>query len=154
MGITGARPELRKADGSLRDELVTIAPTVSVDPPEDLPAEVRVVWRQLATPMADAGLLDAVDAAGLEAVARNVVAWRNAYRIMDEEGEYVESPNGYKIAHPAMAVANKAQSEYRAWAARYGLTPLDRVSLGLAMVRGKNLEQELTTKIGPSPRKS
>lgn len=150
----GSRPALTDTAGKRRAEAPVIAPTTDVDAPGDLPAGVRRVWTELARPMADAGLLDRVDAFALEAIARCVDRWRQAEALLDEEGMFVASPNGYKIAHPAIAVSQKAQAEYRAWATRFGLTPIDRVSMGLAALRGKSLEQELTSKIGPSPRKA
>lgn len=154
MGVTGKRPALTDHAGKTRADAVQIAPTSDVEPPRDLPAGVRKVWSELARPMADAGLLDQVDAVALEAIARCVDRWRQAEQLLDEEGMFVASPNGYKVAHPAIAVSQKAQAEYRSWSARFGLTPIDRVSMGLAALRGKTLEQELTTKIGPSPRRS
>lgn len=152
MGVTGKRPSLTSADGKARAEAASFAPVDSVAAPADLPAGVRRVWTELARPMADAGLLDQVDAVALEAIARCVDRWRQAEALLDEEGMFVSSPNGYKVAHPAVAVSQKAQAEYRAWAARFGLTPIDRVSMGLAALRGKSLEQDISAKIGPSPR--
>lgn len=101
-----------------------------------------------------AAVLDRVDAPALEAMTRSVLRWREAEQILDVEGLFVASPNGYKIAHPAIAVAQKAQAEYRSWCSRFGLTPSDRVGLGLAVVRGKSLAQDLADKIGKSPRAS
>jgi hypothetical protein len=53
-----------------------------------------------------------------------------------------------------VAIAAKAQAEYRAWCARLGLTPVDRVSLGLASLRGQSLAQDIGSRIGESPRKA
>lgn len=99
-----------------------------------------------------AAVLDRVDALALEAMTRSVLRWREAEQLLDVEGLFVSSPNGYKIAHPGIAVAQKAQAEYRSWCARFGLTPSDRVGLGLAQVRGHSLAQDLADKIGASPR--
>jgi P27 family predicted phage terminase small subunit len=117
-----------------------------------LPDAVCKVWRELVEPMMGAAVLDRVDAPALEAMSRCVVRWRMAEAEVDAEGLFWVLPTGHKQAHPGIAVAQKAQAEYRSWCARFGLTPSDRVGLGLAVVRGRSLAQDLADKIGASPR--
>lgn len=123
-----------------------------LEPPEHLPSPVRAVWRELVEPMMGAAVLDRVDAPALEAMSRCVVRWRMAEAEVDADGLFWVLPTGHKQAHPGIAVAQKAQAEYRSWCSRFGLTPSDRVGLGLAVVRGKSLAQDLADKIGKSPR--
>lgn len=125
---------------------------MDLEPPAHLPSAVCSIWRELVEPMSGAAVLDLVDAPALEAMSRSVLRWREAEAILDVEGLFVSSPNGYRVAHPAIAVAQKAQAEYRSWCTRFGLTPSDRVGLGLAQIRGKSLAQDLREKIGSSPR--
>lgn len=66
-------------------------------------------------------------------------------------GMFVKSPNGYRVAHPAIAVRSKAASEYRAWASKFGLTPADRVALGVTAAKEKTGDK-VTSRIGASPR--
>lgn len=113
---------------------------------------VQSVWRELVEPMRGAAVLDLVDAPALEAMSRCVVRWRLAEAEVDAEGLFWVLPTGHKQAHPGIAVAQKAQAEYRSWCSRFGLTPSDRVGLGLAVVRNKSLAQDLADKIGKSPR--
>ena len=155
MGQRGPKPAIVTPDGKRRrSDVAVVGGLVDLEPLEHLPARVQEVWRELVEPMLGAAVLDRVDAPALEAMARSVVRWREAESVLDAEGLFVSSPNGYQIAHPAIAVAQKAQAEYRAWCARFGLTPSDRVGLGLAVVRGKSLAQDLADKIGQSPRRS
>jgi len=125
-----------------------------LEPLPHLPAEVQAVWRELVEPMIGAGILDLVDAPALEAMSRSVARWRMAEAEVDRDGVFWVLGTGHKQAHPGIAVAQKAQAEYRAWCARFGLTPSDRVGLGIAVIRGKSLAQDLADKIGPSPRVS
>ena len=125
---------------------------VDVEPPGHLPSAARIIWSELVDPMRGTAVLDRVDAPALEAMARCVLRWREAEALLDVEGLFVSSPNGYRVAHPAIAVAQKAQAEYRSWAARFGLTPSDRVGLGIAVVKGRSLSEDLANKIGKSPR--
>jgi P27 family predicted phage terminase small subunit len=152
MGVRGTLPKVRAADGNVRPDARGSSPVTKLDPPESLPAGVRKAWREIAAPMAAAGLLDRADAPALEAAARCIDRWRRAEDTLDAEG-LVQESHGGTHAHPCVAVAAKAQAEYRAWCARLGLTPVDRVSLGLASLRGQSLAQDIGARIGDSPRK-
>jgi P27 family predicted phage terminase small subunit len=94
----------------------------------------------------------AVDLPALEMMSVSLATFREACEILEQDGDYVASPNGYAIAHPAVAVRNKAASEFRAWSGKFGLTPSDRVSLGLGVVKGRSMADALEARIGPSPR--
>jgi P27 family predicted phage terminase small subunit len=126
--------------------------------PTDMPAPANLteheaaVWDEVVPPLLAVGLLDRVDAVALEAIACSVARWREAEEVLRAEGLFVASPNGYRIAHPAIAVSQKAMAEYRSWCARFGLTPSDRIGLGMAAVRSRSLSQDLSDRIGPSPR--
>ena len=155
MGQRGPKPAVKSPDGKLRaGSLAIVGGLCDLEPPAHLPSAACAVWRELVEPMMGAAVLDRVDSPALEAMTRSVLRWREAELVLDTEGLFVSSPNGYKIAHPAIAVAQKAQAEYRSWCSRFGLTPSDRVGLGLAVVRGKSLAQDLADKIGASPRVS
>jgi P27 family predicted phage terminase small subunit len=148
----GTLPKVRDNAGNVRPDALGSSPVVGIEPPADLPAGVRKAWREIAAPMADAGLLDRADAPALEAAARCIDRWRRAEALLDEEGLVTDAHGGRP--HPAFTVATKAQAEYRSWCARLGLTPVDRVSLGLASLRGQSLAQDIGARIGDSPRKA
>ncbi len=148
----GTLPSVRDATGKVRPDARGSSPVRHLAPPDDLPAGVRRAWAEIAEPMAQAGLLDKADAPALEAAARCIDKWRAAEALMDAEGIVTEAYGGRP--HPAFAVAMKAQAEYRSWCARLGLTPVDRVSLGLASLRGQSLAQDIGDRIGTSPRKA
>ena len=155
MGQRGPKPAIVTPEGKRRkSEVAVIGGLRDLEPPAHLPSAARVIWRELVEPMMGAAVLDRVDSPALEAMTRSVLRWREAEMVLDTEGLFVSSPNGYKIAHPAIAVAQKAQADYRSWCSRFGLTPSDRVGLGLAVVRGRSLVQDLADKIGVSPRVS
>ena len=147
----GTLPQVRDGAGKVRPSAKGAAPLTKLEPPPDLPAGVRKAWAEIAGPMAEAGLLDRADAPALEAAARCVDRWRRAEALLDEEGLVTDAHGGRP--HPAFTIATKAQAEYRAWSARLGLTPVDRVSLGLASLRGQSLAQDIGARIGESPRK-
>lgn len=153
MGQRGPRPLPRNADGTKRKtEIQVIGGLRDLEPSASLPPHVQDVWRELVEPMRGAAILDIVDAPALEAMSRCVARWRMAEAEVDRDGPFWVLPTGHKQAHPGIAIAQKAQAEYRSWCARFGLTPSDRVGLGMAVIRGKSLAQDLADKIGPSPR--
>lgn len=149
----GTLPSVRDATGKVRPDARGSSPVRHLPPPDELPAGVRRAWAEIAEPMAQAGLLDKADAPALEAAARCIDRWRRAEEQLDREGLTIEAHGG-EHAHPCVAVAAKAQAEYRSWCARLGLTPVDRVSLGLASLRGQSLAQDIGDRIGTSPRKA
>ena len=105
---------VKNADGSRRrSEVSVLGGVADLEPLTHLPESVRMVWRELVAPMRGSAVLDRVDAPALEAMSRSVARWREAEALLDSEGLFVTSPNGYKIAHPGIAVAQKAQAEYR-----------------------------------------
>ena len=152
MGVRGTLPQVKDDAGNARPEVKGGAPVPTLEPPPSLPLGAQKAWREIAGPMAAAGLLDKADAPALEAAARCIDKWREAEALMDAEGIVTDAYGGRP--HPAFAVAMKAQAEYRAWSARLGLTPVDRVSLGLASLRGQSLAQDIGSRIGDSPRKA
>ena len=161
MAATGRKPkptELHKRDGTYRrdrhgDVVVLGGRPRTVEPPSCLTDSAKQAWTEQVPLLIEAGILDLCDQAALEQMCSVIAQFRDAQAVIAAEGMFVESPNGYKIAHPAIAVMNKAGSEYRAWCARFGLTPADRIGLGMAQLKGRSLAQDLTSKIGDSPRK-
>jgi P27 family predicted phage terminase small subunit len=121
-------------------------------PPEHLTKREARAWNENVPTLMHAGLLDGIDAGALEAMAKAMARAREAAEILASEGLFVESPNGYKIAHPAVAVEQKAWADYARWCGKFGLTPADRIGLGMAQLKGRTLAQDLTDKIGQSPR--
>ena len=140
MGLHGPKPRLTPLSG-----------TSPVPPPApDLPAEVARAYFVLAAPLSDAGLLAAVDTFALEAAARALVRWQEAEAVVDRDGLMVKGSRSM-IPNPALRVARNARAEYLSWSSRLGLTPTDRVTLGIASPR-PTLNASLTARIGDSPR--
>ena len=160
MGARGPKPkpaEIRKREGTYRKsshgEVVVIGgKPATLEPSSTLTPREREAWDEIVPAMTSSGLIDRVDIPALEAIAISIARWREAEEILRDEGLFVASPNGYRVAHPAIAVSQKAAAEYRTWAARFGLTPSDRIGLGLAAVRSRTLSEDLSDRIGTNPR--
>jgi len=104
---------------------------VELDVPKGWSGLRRVTWLEVVVPLAGAGRVALEDRPTCEAFVLSVVTMREAQVVLDSEGYFVESPNGYRIAHPAVAVRDKAMAEVRAWSARFGCTMRDRDVLRL-----------------------
>lgn len=67
------------------------------------------------------------DLKALEAYCTNYAKWQKCEQIIDEKGYSMEvGDNGYEQQRPEVSIANKAQTELRAWAKELGLTPAAR----------------------------
>lgn len=88
--------------------------------------------------------------ANLEVVVANLEAYREARARV---GNLVAlGSTGQLVAHPLLDVERHAGNLCLRFGGRFGLTPADRASLGLAMVEGHTRAAELSTILGDSPR--
>ena len=113
--------------------------------PRHLTADARKEWRRLLKEFSAAGLLTGVDRGML---AMMCTAWGDhvkARRMMEEagqpggkglggNGEFVESPNGYPMQSPWMAVSNKSLELYCKLAVEFGMSPSSRTRVQQAPV--------------------
>lgn len=161
--------ELARRDGTYRPdrhgEPVVVGERIL---PGALPAcpayfgeEHAAAWAELLTPAAEYDLLREVDLAACEMMTVELVTYRQADAVITEEGLWLEQvfavtkdgePIYKRQPHPMLGVRNKAAAEFRAWAARFGFTPSDRVGLGLGAVKTRSIAHSLEAKIGKSPR--
>lgn len=85
-------------------------------------------WRRVAKIFAAEGKeFTDKDLKALEAYCINYAKWQKCEQIIDEKGYSMEvGDNGYEQQRPEVSIANKAQTELRAWAKELGLTPAAR----------------------------
>lgn len=172
MGARGPKPkpaELARRDGTYRldrhGEPMVIGERIVAGALPDCPAhfddEQGAAWLELLGPAAEYDLLREVDLAACEMMTVALVTHRQADAIVKREGMLVvvgeigNRSTGYRDKlgpHPMISVRDRSAAEFRAWAARFGFTPSDRVSLGLGAVKTKSMAHTLETKIGKSPR--
>lgn len=157
MGHTG-RPrkpvEMHIADGTFRSDrhaVVPIAPLVRGELDETgrrfLPCPESVarleggadVWRTIVETIIDSGILRESDASSLEMAAAALARWRAAMETLSREGWEVDGKFG-PVAHPAVAVMERAEMAWLRWSARFGLTPSDRAALGMALIAGQKAQ--------------
>lgn len=85
-------------------------------------------WRRIAKIFAEEGReFTNKDLKALEAYCINYAKWQKCEEILQTEGYSMEvGDNGYIQQRPEVSIANKAQTELRAWAKELGLTPAAR----------------------------
>lgn len=90
--------------------------------PDWLPAEAAAEWERVVPELSRLELLKPVDRAALTAY---VLTWDRlvqAQKIIAADGVLGENSQGV-VRHPAVAVAEAASKELRAWAGEFGFTP-------------------------------
>lgn len=134
-------------------EVVVGASRVPVAPPKSLPKGARDAWVEIVGAIGDLGVVGRVDSVALEALSLIVSRWREAEARVEQDGLFLVHPNGHVYAHPAVKVAEKAQAEFVKWSAKFGLTPKDRVGLGIDLMEAEAMQNRIESRIGPSPRR-
>jgi len=107
----------------------------SVPEPPDRLCEVSTdAWRRLAPLALHLGKLTAADLPALELLCKTVAEFEAAAKIADNPSEaYVYSEKGGIYAHPAVFRKQAAAKQMTALFARFGLTPMDRQTLGVTI---------------------
>jgi P27 family predicted phage terminase small subunit len=146
--LDGTKRPDRHGDGSL--EVGVPVDLANVKPPSYFTASHKAAWRDVVA-IVHPVVTQTADLPAVEMMAVSLATFRDAVKALKADGAFVESPNGYRIAHPAAAIRDKAAAEYRAWAAKFGLTPADRVALGITAKRA-GPGAGIAGRIGASPR--
>ena len=91
----------------------------------------RRVWDRLAPDLSRLGLLREADVESFGAYCLAADRHRRAQMQINREGLFQQSTAGTTMAHPAWRIARDAAMEMLAHSTRFGLTPSDRVGLGV-----------------------
>lgn len=97
--------------------------------PEDIEQEAKEYIQNVIDMLESNGVIENVDTAALTMLARNYSIFLKASKQLEEEGLTVVSDRGNISAHPAIKIANDAQSKAMAVMAEFGLTAKARTKL-------------------------
>ena len=106
----------------------------------------RAQWKLLARQLHDLGVLTSIDLDALERYCVIYERWRLAEKTVKKQGVIIETPNGYPMQNPWLAVSNKSQGQLQTLAAEFGLTPSSRIRVKaepLSESESQKLEEEL-----------
>lgn len=122
--------------------------------PGGLPRDAEDAWHAIVPPLERIGLLDGIDAIALEAMCVQYARAKQAGRIVAEQGPLTTGSTGQIVEHPAVAIERNAAAMFFRYAESYGLTPTARTRLGLTELKRRTMADELSDRIGRSPRSS
>jgi P27 family predicted phage terminase small subunit len=119
------------------------------EPPPSLPRDAQEIWRRDVSKLVEVALVDRVDRGALEALCIAYARAKQAGRVVDADGIFVEGSRGQPAVHPAVKIEREAWDAYLRLADQYGMTPIARVRLGMAELGRRSLAAELSEKLGP-----
>lgn len=84
-----------------------------------------------------------VDVVVLERYCVLYSQWHTCSVVLAAEGYTTEGSTGQQVAHPLLAVQRQVEASLKSCETKLGLTPADRVGLGLAVLQGKAQKSKL-----------
>lgn len=161
MGKRGPAPlpaEIHARRGTLRPDRHGTGTPFALDgkpaeppaPPARLSEAETAAWLELVPIFHRAGILDGADLLALEAMIVTVTRARTADELLREQARakgdasalFVRGDRGY-VTHPLVKISRDAWAEARAWFAKFGATPSDRVGLAVGGLQGMTLAEQL-----------
>jgi len=118
-------------------------PAVAPVKPDDLPPDAAALWDELAPVLAEAGVLNAIDAAAFTAMC---LEWHTAClarRVLAQEGHFALGSTGQIVQHPALQMQKDAHAAFLRFAEHFGITPVARARIAAAAVVVKTARQLL-----------
>lgn len=97
--------------------------------PEDIELEAKEYIQNVIKMLESNGVMETVDSAALTMLARNYSMFIKASKQLEEEGLTVTSDRGNIAAHPAIKIANDAQTKAMKIMTEFGLTAKARTKL-------------------------
>jgi P27 family predicted phage terminase small subunit len=149
--------EQHRQEGSYRGDRhappVTISPpgqelAEMAEPPEFLPAVAAAWWRIVVPHLHEANMLDVVDLSLLEMAAVAYDQWRKAQRVLRVDGHFQAGSHGQMKEHTALRISRESHSLYLKTVAEFGLSPMSRGRLGIALMLGRTMAQDIDDAIG------
>ena len=94
--------------------------------PPHLDREAKAEWKRIVPELRAAGVLTIVDRAALAAYCAAWSRWVAAEKQIQKDGEIVQTPNGYPMQSPWLAISNRAWGHMTKALAEFGMTPSSR----------------------------
>ena len=94
--------------------------------PAWLSRRAKAEWKRLAVELAELKIVAKVDRNALAALCDAVAELADANDVLEREGLFITTPQGFRQAHPAVSIRRNAREAVRKLSAVFGLTPADR----------------------------
>ena len=133
MGMRGAAPrplELVRAEGNPGHQKINIE-TPKFRPvlppcPSWLDSHARKEWKRLGPELVRLGLMTSADMAAFASYCASYSRLVLSQRTLKEKGLTFETPNGYVMPRPEVAISNSAMKLIKDFAIQFGFTPSAR----------------------------
>ena len=108
------------------------------DPPEHLDGRAKREWARAGRELERCGLITRIDRAALAAYCQAYSIWQFASVKLKRSRMVINSPNGYPIQNPWLAIVNRAREDIRRWCNEFGMTPSSRSRAAVSEKRTAN----------------
>lgn len=119
-----------------------------LEPPEDLPADAKKIWRKVVPSLFDVGLLDFVDEHAIEGMCIAYARAKQAGKVVQRQGHLTRGSQGQLREHPSLRTERESWNQFYRFAEHFALTPVARTRLGLAEIHRRTLKAEFDAAIG------
>jgi P27 family predicted phage terminase small subunit len=102
--------------------------------PAWLDHDAKREWRRILPELDRVGLLTSVDMAALAGYCQAFSRWKEAERVLTEEGLVFSTEKGYLVPRPEVAIAKTYLGFVKTFCAEFGLTPSSRGRMTLPEV--------------------
>lgn len=126
------KPTARKAlagnpgKRALNKDEPTFQPVLSVEPPAWMNEDATTMWQTIIGELCGQQVLCITDLHNVEAFCMAYARWREAERVVREEGITIEGAMGGKVKNPAVTVVNESLRQMQSFGALLGLDPSSR----------------------------
>jgi P27 family predicted phage terminase small subunit len=93
------------------------------EPPEFLTPEALAEWNRIVPELQRLEIVKTIDRAALASYCETWARFVSAQMDIRADGMYVTGSQGQPVKSPAVAIAEAASKELRAWCAEFGFTP-------------------------------
>ncbi len=97
--------------------------------PAQLDDEAKREWKRVIRELAAARLISKLDRAALAAYCQSWSRWIEAESMIRKHGVVVNSPTGWPIQSPYLAIANRAMAQMTTFLCEFGLSPAARTRI-------------------------
>jgi P27 family predicted phage terminase small subunit len=104
------------------------------EPPKWLSKEAKRLWGELVPLLQSVpGLLQSADVSAVELLCESYAQWKEASKVLQENGQTFTTPNGYIQQRPEVAIAQKCAKLVKELCSEFGLTPSSRSRINLKL---------------------
>jgi len=106
-------------------------PVVLPEPPDVLGAVARAEYERVGRLLEEMKIVTELDGTLLAVYAQHYAHWVTAQAAIVEKGLMVQSPNGFPIQNPYLAIANRAMKDMKSILTEFGMSPSSRSNVSM-----------------------